>query len=1382
MKKNNRWARAAMTLLLAFVCAGIHAQTTTIKYTATEKIPRFEEIQYFVGATALQSHTFDEGTGEGTVVYDGTVTEFGSYCLQFTLALTGIVIPEGVTNLGFQAFKACSNLTTIKLPKSLTTIGNPSGLVFDGCSGLANGQFIIDDLEWWCSLDIRGCFSNPLYYAKKFYSAPDVEVTNLVIPEGVTSICADAFNGCEGITSVTLPSTLTAIGSSAFAKTNIESVAIPASVTEIGGSAFEYCAKLTSVTIPEGVTTIGGSAFARSGLTSLTLPSTITSMSQSFYGCADLATLTLTPGITSLGGSFYNCPKLTTVNIPGSVKEVGSSDFSRCMGLETVTLNEGTEKVSFNTCDLLATINFPSTIKEIYFSYCPSLETVTLQEGVTRIGGFEGCTGLKQINIPSTVTYVGTFKDCNALEKVIIADIASWCNARHYEANHYGPTLKAGKLYFGTVDNNEEITNLVIPEGVKTIKSCSFYSLPNITSVTIPSSLTSWEWQAFYGCTGVTDVWCLADPITLSWSESENNFKAEKETQMHVLEADLWSSKFPDANATFVGDLTQVSYTATATVDAFDKAANFTGATKALANVFDAETGEGKGIFGGNLTGIADNAFAGSTTLTGITVPDGVTTIGAHAFDGCTALATITLPKTVTLFNNNAFAGLDNITDVWCIADPEALTWDGTGFKDGKQTVMHVMVADDWTTKFPDANVTFQGDMTRFRYTAMSKDTKSFYETDNFVGATEMVQHDYNTETGEGSVIFKGIVTGLEYRTFYRNELLTSIIIPTTVTEMKDYIFNGCSKLTTVSLPNTITSMGGSNFSQCTSLTTVNIPTSLNAIPSSTFYKCSSLADIDIPVTITDIGSSAFSNCTGLTNIFIPATVTQIGSHAFEDCTNLTKVITPDLAAWCAIDYSGGNADSNPLCHAKHLYVGSKASNTEVTDLVIPDGVEEVKRLTFYNCEGLTSIVIPASVTTIGKYGYSPFHGCTNVTDIYCMADPFAQWEGNADAEAFMPEKQTKWHVPEAEPWEEKFPEANVTFTADLIIATAEGYEGDYDKAGHSITVNVQAPTGTTVMYGLTEEAYDLDTNPVYTDAGTYTVYYQVTKEGYIPVEGSAVVTIHMIPGTIDYAVTSLEKDRDEVPFTNELTIEGDGQMSYESSDEQVVTVDQTGLVTIKGFGSATITATVSDGTNYFYGDDNRTLTYTVYVYRDMSSVFPTDGAWATYVAKENLATPDGLKAYVVSEADGTTVTATPIDYIPAGVGILLNRSDVKVSAYKGDGYMGVTSSFESKLVGSATDATSLTPYKDFVLFDDEFMLSSSATIPAARAYLPAVKVPAGARRMTIVIDDEATGIDSMMLTTDDGAWYSIDGRRLNGRPAAKGLYIHQGRKIVIRQ
>ena len=354
------------------------AQTTTFKYTASEKLPRFEEIQYFVGATGLVSHDWDEETGEGTVVYEGTVTEVGSYALQWQGKLTGIIIPEGVTRIGFQGFFQCSNLTNLTLPKSLKEIGVPSGNAFGGCSSLKNGQFIIDDIAWWCSLTINGG-SNPLSYTKKFYSAPDVEVTDLVIPEGVTSICGNAFNGVEGIKSVTFPESLTYIGSNAFAYTNLESVTIPKGVTEIDEYAFQRCAKLTTVTIPEGVTKIGFCAFIHTGLTELTLPSTIRSMSQSFYGCEKLAKLTLTDGITDLGGSFYSLPALKEVYVPGSVKKLQYSDFIRCENLETVTIAEGVEEVSgFNSCYNLKSVTIPSTASKVSgFSDCSNLTSVT---------------------------------------------------------------------------------------------------------------------------------------------------------------------------------------------------------------------------------------------------------------------------------------------------------------------------------------------------------------------------------------------------------------------------------------------------------------------------------------------------------------------------------------------------------------------------------------------------------------------------------------------------------------------------------------------------------------------------------------------------------------------------------------------------------------------------------------------------------------------------------------------------------------------------------------------------------------------------------------------------------------------------------------------
>ncbi|MBO4721270.1 MAG: leucine-rich repeat protein [Prevotella sp.] len=888
MKKNYFLARAAMTLLLTIVCLDIQAQeTTTFKYTATEKISRFENESFkalFVGATAIVSHDFDAGTGNGTVVYEGTVTALGNNALMFQSALTSIVIPEGVTKLGFQAFKGCSNITTIKLPKSLNTT---EGLVFDGCSGLANGKLIVDDLAWWCSVSWGGPYSTPLYYAKHIYSDEDTEITNLIIPEGVTSIGSDAFNRCEGITSVSFPSTLKSIGDNAFANTGLKSVDITKGLTTINSGAFMNCANLTSVTIPEGVETIGGSAFCKTGLTSLKLPSTIRSMSQSFYGCESLATLTLTDGITTLGGSFYSCTALTSVNIPGSIKEVGSSDFSSCTGLTTVTLNEGTEKVDFNDCTNLETINFPTSIKKVAIKGSSKLETVTLNEGIQEIISFNDCSALQQINVPSTVIYVGTFKNCNALEKVIVADVASWCAARHYDSRYYGPQKQAGKLYLGTVDQNEEITNLVVPEGVTKITGEAFLGLPNITTVTLPSTLTTMENKVFQGCTGVTDVYSLANPVTMSWSESDNNFKDGKETLMHVLDVEMWKSKFPNANATFVSDMMQVNYTATSAVNFSKK--QFTGATAMLGNFFDTETGNGYAIFSGNVTAVAKQAFAGATTLTSIDLPDGIATIGSNAFNGCTGLTTMTLPSTVTLFKDNAFAGLENITDVWCVADPTALTWNGTGFKPNKETLMHVPLAEDWEEVFQRVNVTLVSDMTRFRYTAMAKESSAFNILEKFTGAEEIVSHVFNGETGEGTLIFKGIVTKFN-DPFKNNKNLTGITVPSSVTEIGGQAFYECSNLKTVILPDAITSLGDYIFNRCTSLTTVNIPNMLTNLPMCMFTKCTSLTDITIPEGVESIGSYAFSDCTGLTNLAIPLTVNTVYSHAFDGCTNITDV------------------------------------------------------------------------------------------------------------------------------------------------------------------------------------------------------------------------------------------------------------------------------------------------------------------------------------------------------------------------------------------------------------------------------------------------------------------------------------------------------------
>jgi hypothetical protein len=373
---NKKLLRYFGTLLTAMLWLGATAQTSTFKYTATEKLSRFDEYQYFVGATGVKSHDWNEATGDGIVVYEGTVTELGSYALQWQTPMTALEIPEGVTTLGFQSVQCCANLSSVSLPKSLKYVKNMAFYY----TGFAKGKFIIDDLAWWCSIQFDAYSSNPLYYAKHIYKDKDTEITDLVIPEGVTSIGWYAFYGVEGIKSVTFPSTLTSIGGSAFARTGLESVAIPPAVTTLEEYTFSTCANLKSVTIPEGVVNIGFCAFNYCGIESLTLPSTIRSMSQSFHSCGNLASLTLTEGITTVNHSFYSCNALKEVHIPGSVK-LTSSDFSRCENLETVTIAEGVEEITgFYGCWNLKSVTLPSTTSRVEsygFSGCSSLTSVT---------------------------------------------------------------------------------------------------------------------------------------------------------------------------------------------------------------------------------------------------------------------------------------------------------------------------------------------------------------------------------------------------------------------------------------------------------------------------------------------------------------------------------------------------------------------------------------------------------------------------------------------------------------------------------------------------------------------------------------------------------------------------------------------------------------------------------------------------------------------------------------------------------------------------------------------------------------------------------------------------------------------------------------------
>ena len=206
--------------------------------------------------TSLGQGAFSSCENLVSITIGNGVINIGDWAFYDCESLTSITIPDSVTSIGEHAFSGCESLESITIGNGVTDIGSSA---FFTCDRLARVN--ITDLSAWCNINFSDSSANPLYYAKKLYLQGTL-VSNLIIPEGVTSIGTLAFYECDSLTSITIPDSVTSIGKNAFYQCeSLESIVIGNGVTSIGESAFDCCRNLVSVTIGDGITSIDKNAF-----------------------------------------------------------------------------------------------------------------------------------------------------------------------------------------------------------------------------------------------------------------------------------------------------------------------------------------------------------------------------------------------------------------------------------------------------------------------------------------------------------------------------------------------------------------------------------------------------------------------------------------------------------------------------------------------------------------------------------------------------------------------------------------------------------------------------------------------------------------------------------------------------------------------------------------------------------------------------------------------------------------------------------------------------------------------------------------------------------------------------------------------------------------
>ena len=443
------------------------------KYIKSITLPKtVSKLVGFLDAVELESFVIDE---------DAPLTEIGDRKFFRCTKLKSFICPKSVTKIGAMAFSECSALETVKLPEGITSIGDRA---FEYCSSLVNlnipkGVKTIGTRAFLRCSSWRGEVDLPqitVLPQQVFYDCRNLK--RLTFATGITSIGEEALAQCGGLGALTFDEGLTSIGQKAFYWSSVTELHLPESLKSLSDWMCKDCENLQKVTLPNSLTEIAKGAFKScKQLAEINIPTALTTIRETaFDECAMLKELNLSNVTTLEECAFRNCTQLTKVILAKNLESIPVEAFSSCTSLADVTWPQNLKAISY------------------YAFYEAPIATLQLPETVTSIGdkAFSNNKAITRFVFPKHVGKVlSTFSGCTNLTEVVLPEDAT----EIYKEAFMGTGIK----------------QIIIPEGYTTIMGEAFKNCPQLETIVLPSTLTTFKGgYHFQNSPNIKHVLCLS--------------------------------------------------------------------------------------------------------------------------------------------------------------------------------------------------------------------------------------------------------------------------------------------------------------------------------------------------------------------------------------------------------------------------------------------------------------------------------------------------------------------------------------------------------------------------------------------------------------------------------------------------------------------------------------------------------------------------------------------------------------------------------------------------------------------------------------------------------------------------------------------------------